>query len=157
MRLKVTPSAWRKELVSPIPKQAGADRVDLLRPIKLLEVTRKAVCGIVKERVRAAVEGAKILDYRQHGGRSGGFLTYSAVTSVAQAFEDAIARRLDLHLISVDIRKAYDTVTRTVGLHLAMRRLGIPEEICEWFLEIGRRNRNLVKSLWEPLGSDGGA
>ncbi len=96
------------------------------------------------------------MDYRQHGGRSGGFSTYSAVASVARAFEDAIARPLDLHLISVDIRKAYDTVTRTVGLHLAMRRLGIPEEICEWFLEIGRRNSNLVKSLWEPLGSDGG-
>jgi hypothetical protein len=73
--LKVTPSAWRKELVSPIPKQAGADRVDLLRPIKLLEVTTKAVCGIVKDQVRAAVEGVKILDYRQHGGRSGGFST----------------------------------------------------------------------------------
>ncbi len=58
LRLKVTPSAWRKELVSPIPKQAGVDRVDLLRPIKLLEVTRKAVGGIVKDRV--------------HGGHSGG-------------------------------------------------------------------------------------
>ena len=34
-----------------------------------------------------------------------------------------------------------------------MRRLGIPEDICEWFMEVGRRNRNLVKSLWEPLGS----
>ena len=128
----------------------------MLRPIRLLEVTRKAECGIVKERVRAAVEGAKILDYRQHGGRSGGFSTYSAVTSVARAFEDAIARRLDLHLISVDIRKAYDTVTRTVGLHLAMRRIGIPEDVCEWFLEIGRRNSNLVKCLWEPLGAHGG-
>ena len=95
-----------------------------MRPIKLLEVTRKAVCcGIVKDRVRAAVEGAKILDYRQPGGRSGGFSTYSAVTSVVSAFEDAITRRLDMHLMSVDIRKSYDTVTRTVGLHLAMRRL----------------------------------
>ena len=126
--------------------------MDLLRPIKLLEVTRKAVCGIIKDRVRDAVEGAKILDYRQHGGRSGGFSTYSAVTSVARVFEDAITRRLDLHLMSVDIRKAYDTVNRTVGLHLAMRRIGIPEDICEWFLEIGRRNSNLVKYLWEPLG-----
>ena len=25
LRLKVTPSAWRKELISPIPKQAGVD------------------------------------------------------------------------------------------------------------------------------------
>ena len=130
--------------------------MDLLRPIKLLEVTRKAVCGIIKDRVRDAVEGAKILDYRQHGGRSGGFSTYSAVTSVARVFEDAITRRLDLHLMSVDIRKAYDTVNRTIGLHLAMHRIGIPEDICEWFLEIGRRNSNLVKCLWEPLGENGG-
>ena len=36
-----------KELVSPIPKQTGADRVDLLHQIKLLEVTREAVCGII--------------------------------------------------------------------------------------------------------------
>jgi hypothetical protein len=148
----VVPETWRKELVSPIPKQPGANQVDLLRPIKLLEVTRKAVCGIIKDRVRAAVEGAKVLDQRQHGGRSVGFSTFSAVASVTRAFEDAIARRLDLHLLSVDIRKAYDTVTRTVGLHIAMRRLGIPEELCEWFLEVGRRNQNLVKYLWEPLG-----
>ncbi len=40
-----------------------------------------------------------------------------------------------------------------MGLHLVIGRLGIPEEICEWFMEVGRRNRNLVKSLWEPLGS----
>ena len=26
----------------------------------------------------------------------------------------------------------------------------------EWFMEIGRRNRNLVKCLWEPLGVNGG-
>jgi hypothetical protein len=75
------------------------------------------------------------------------------VASVTRAFEDTIARRLDLHLLSVDIRKAYDTVNRTVGLHLAMRRLGIPKDTCEWFIEVGRRNRSLVKSLWEPLGS----
>jgi hypothetical protein len=56
----------------------------------------------------------------------------------------------------VDIRKAYDTVNRTVGLHLAMRRIGILEDVCEWFMEIGRRNRNLVKCLWEPLGLNGG-
>ena len=62
LALKVVPEPWRKELVSPISKQPGADRVDLLRPIKLLEVTRKAVCGIIKNRVRAAVEGAKVLD-----------------------------------------------------------------------------------------------
>ena len=134
LALKVVPETWRKELVSPIPKLPGADRVDLLRPIKLLEVTRKAVCGIIKDRVRAAVEGAKVLDQRQHGGRSGGLSTFSAVASVTRAFEDAIARRLDLHLLSVDIRKAYDTVTRTVGLHIAMRRLGIPEGLYEWFL-----------------------
>jgi hypothetical protein len=108
LRLKVTPSAWRRELISPILKQPGSDRVDLLRPIKLLEVTRKAACGIVKDRVRAAVEGAKILDYRQYGGRRGGGSTYSAVTSVARAFEDAITRRLasGLHLLSVDCRIA---------------------------------------------------
>ncbi len=40
----------------------------------------------------AAVEGAKVLDQRQHGGRSGGFSTFSAVASVTRAFEDAIAR-----------------------------------------------------------------
>ena len=75
-----------------------------------------------------------MLDQRQHGGRSWGFSTFSAVASVTRVFEDAIARRLDLHLLSVDIRKAYDTVTRTVGLHIAMRRLGIPEGLYEWFL-----------------------
>ncbi len=50
------------------------------------------------------------------------------------------------------MRKANDTVYRTVGLHLAMRRLEIPEDTCEWFMEVGRRNRNLVKCMWEPLG-----
>ncbi len=126
LALKMVPETWRKELVSAIPKhwQPGADRVDLLRPIKLLEVTRnlrKAVCGIIKARVRAPVEGAKVLDQRQHGGRSSGFSTFSAVVSVTRAFEDAIARRLNLHLLGVDICKAYDMVNRTVGLHLAMR------------------------------------
>jgi hypothetical protein len=155
LRLKMTQSALRKELVSPIPKQPGADRVDLLVPIKLLQVTRKAVCGIVKDRVRAAVSGGKILDYWQHGGRSWGGSTYSAVTSVARALEDAITRWLDLHLISVATRKVYDTINRTARLYLTMRRIGIPEDVCECFMDIGRRNSQLVKSFWEPMGENG--
>ena len=50
VRSGVTPPMWEWEVVCPIPKVAGCADIDKMRPIKLLEVLKKAVSGTVKER-----------------------------------------------------------------------------------------------------------
>ena len=54
--LKVIPAQWKLEIIVPIPKKQNSQRVLDLRPLKLLEVARKAVFAIINRRMQRAVE-----------------------------------------------------------------------------------------------------
>ena len=150
LRLKVVPSQWKRSVVVPIPKKPGATSLNDLRPLKLLEVTRKAVLGIVKTRIKEVLEREGVLHPAQHGFRSGRSTATAAMT-LLNAVEEARFLRRDLHVLCLDIRKAYDTVVRAVGVEGALRRLGVPIEVAELLMEVERGNENEVRTAWDPL------
>ena len=150
LRLKVVPSQWKRSIVVPIPKKPGATSLNDLRPLKLLEVTRKAVLGIVKARIKDVLEREGVLHPAQHGFRSGRS-TATAAMALLNAVEEARFLRRDLHVLCLDIRKAYDTVVRAVGVEGALRRLGVPMEVAELLMEVERGNENEVRTAWDPL------
>ena len=43
-------TSWYVELVNKVPKDEGVVKINRLRPLKFLDVTRKLVVGIVKDR-----------------------------------------------------------------------------------------------------------
>jgi hypothetical protein len=88
-----------------------------------------------------------MLDILQAGGRPD-FSTHTAAFALTRVFEDARARRLPVHAVLLDIRKAYDTVARPIGKEIALRRMGIPEDVIAWFIELDRCNRNTVRTIW---------
>ena len=150
LNLTIVPEAWRKAWVIPIPKQAGAKELRLLRPLKLLEVTRKAVLGILKERIKEEVEALCLLSSIQNGFRTGRN-TATAAMQLALAYEHAAHLGRDLHVLGLDIRKAYNTVVKTIGIEAALRRFGIPMKAVEFLMEGERRSMNTVRSHWDGV------
>ena len=145
LKLKAFPLQWKERTVVPIPKKPGAVGLGDLRPLKLLEITRKAVMGIIKDRVKRVMEERGVLHSSQHGFRARRHTATAAMTLLTMV-EDARLFTRDLHVLCVDIRKAYDTVIRAVGTEGALRRLGVPLEVAELLMEAERANRNDVRT-----------
>ncbi len=90
MRLKIMPDQWRVEIICPVSKSGSpVCRTDDLRPIKLLEVSKKCVMKIIKERLCEVLEDSGILDEAQHGFRPGRG-TQSAAVQVMAMYERAV-------------------------------------------------------------------
>ena len=127
MKLKIMPDQWRVEIICPVSKSGSpVCRTDDLRPIKLLEVTKKCVMKIIKERLREVLEDSGILDEAQHGFRPERG-TQSAAVQVMAMYERAERNRQPITGIFLDIKKAYDSVERGAGKAMALRRLGVDD------------------------------
>ena len=150
LTLKAIPDQWRRSTVVPIPKKPGAVGLGDLRPLKLLEITRKAILSIVKSRLRAVLDSEDVLHPAQHGFRSD-HMTATAAMLLLNQIEEARFLRKDLHILCIDIRKAYDTVIRAIGTEGALRRLGVPLPVVELLMEVERRSLNDVRTAGDPL------
>ena len=100
--------------------------------------------------MRTVIERHGIPHCAQHGFLTGKSTATAAMT-LLNAAEEACRYKQDLHVLCLDIRKAYDTVVRTIGVEGAMRRLGIPLEIVELMMECERNSLNDVRTHWDPL------
>jgi hypothetical protein len=106
--------------------------------------------SIIKERIRVDLEKRNLFDPAQHGFR-GGRSTYSAALQLLGLYEQARAKRLGLHGVFLDIKRAYDTVERGAGKGLALARMGVGHDTIQFFLAADRGNRNFVRTGWEDL------
>jgi hypothetical protein len=148
LKAVVIPDQWRESLIVLIPKELGTGELGKQRPIKLMEVVLKGFMAVIKDRLKEVVEREQLLHPAQMGLRARRQTATSAMAIVG-AVEDA--RRYSkelLHLISLDIKKAYDLVVRTLGKGLALRRLGVPLKLVEFLLEADRRSDNHVRTFW---------
>jgi hypothetical protein len=146
----VVPDQWKKAMLVAIEKIPGVTRLDKLRPLKLLEITMKGVVSIVKSRIRTKLEEAWLLNRWQMAFRAER-RTALCTMNLVTLFEDAVRYKKDIHLVLIDIRKAFDSVIRTIGKEAAMRRLGLPMKVVEFFMELDRGNSNEVRTIWDSL------
>ena len=61
--------------------------------------------------------------------------------------EAAWQKKTSIYGSSWDIKKAFDSVSKHI-IRLAWQRLGVPEPIVEWLLELDRGSRNTVRTSW---------
>ena len=92
-------------------------KVQLEKERKKLIIDREKM----KDRVKKPVERLGLLHSWQMAFRSLRCCALPAMGVVAAA-EDAMRYRKDLHVVLLDIRKAYDSVIRTIGKAAALRR-----------------------------------
>jgi hypothetical protein len=148
MRLMVQPLGWRREIVVPIQKVAKSTALENLRPLKLLEVTKKAVMAIIKRRMSVDVERQGVLSQAQCGFRAG-FNCHLAGLKLMAQLEAARRNREEVQVVALDIAKAYDSVERGWGKAVSLKRLAVADDVIEWLMEADRHNINSVKTGWE--------
>lgn len=125
-RTKIMPQDWRRSTIIPIYKNKGdAQECSNYRGIKLMSHTMKLWERVIEHRLRRCIR----ISENQFGfmpGRS----TIEAIHLLRQTMAYYKERRKDLHLVFIDLEKAYDKVPREV-LWWALKKKGVPRKYIE--------------------------
>ena len=126
------PPHLARGLMTPLRKTAGKPRLEDCRPITLLEDPMKMFTKGLADRIMVALK-----EFQEERGRpllsslQTGFVFNSdcitALWPLLHTLEDANEHKRELHLISIDIRRAYDSI-ESYSNELASRRLHMPEQ-----------------------------
>lgn len=119
------PQAWRDAEIVPIPKKGDLSLCDNWRGIALLDVVGKLVGRLVHGRLQVLAESE--LPDSQCGFRRGRSCT-DQIFSVSQHIEKLYEHRTSGCLVFIDLRKAYDSVSRE-ALWRALEVLGVPPSL----------------------------
>ena len=131
----------------PKPKDPEAEvTLDGLRPLILLEVTRKIWVGIVVHGITRAWERHSVLDPAQHGFRPGRG-TDSALLQLLNATEHAVETQLPLYTSSWDIRRAFDSVSRE-AMEVSWLLLGVPPAVSRWLAYMNVGGPAVIRTPW---------
>jgi hypothetical protein len=151
-RDRKVPNVWQHRYMALIPKN---DEISLpnLRPIMLLETTRKIWLSIISGRITQILDSNQILHQAQTGCTANRG-TEDAILSVINAIEDAHERNEEMHLLSFDTSKAFDSPTRFSGLYLAWRRIGLSHMDAMYIIECDIHNRIIPKTTYSILHPD---
>ena len=117
---------WLTEVYYSIPKVQGCMEVDKMRPLKFLEVLRKAAMGILNNRMGRGIERMGLLQEMQSAFRVGRGTAVPLLVSNLLC-EHAMAHKEELHMEFLDAKRAYDSVECTVGKEMMLRRMGVGE------------------------------
>ena len=130
IKLKIVPEMLSREVLVAVPKEAGNFDINKLRPLKMQEVLRKAIMGILMRRFMRKCLGMGLIDEIQSGfvpGRD----TSLPLLQLRAVMDYCNFYREDLVVVSQDIRHAYDTCEYVSGKEMPLRRWGAPEEFID--------------------------
>ena len=125
--------AWKWRLLRPIPKKLDNITLHDLRPITLIETTRKVWVGIFTSRIKHFLHKYDLLHHSQHAySKSRG--TDTVHPQLRNLLEECQEECTSLYGATWDITKAFDRVPKTV-LRMAWRRVGIPPLLADYLID----------------------
>ena len=141
------PPWWRDKWVVLIPKvDTPIIPTNKLRPISLLETTRKIWTAIIMTRIMGVLNKRQTLQSMQAGFTSGKS-TDNCLLQFINAIEQAEQDHSPLYYVSYDISKAFDRPPKGI-LKMCWHRVGVPEDIVEWLINLDIDGRSYIKSPW---------
>ena len=139
------PHQWKIRTMALIPKSESSINFSQFRPIMLLDEVRKLWLTILKRRRDPILHNHNIFNRSQCGGiaQSG---TENAVFATINCLEDAIERQTELHILYTDKQRAFDAPRRFAGINLGWRRIGISQQMANYYSELDHDNQIYAKT-----------
>ena len=134
------PDEWRESVLVPIYKKGDVQECQNYRGIKLLSHIMTIWERIVDKRVRFEVEVAE-----EQFGFMAGRGTTNAIFILRQMVEKYRKKGRDLHVVLIDLEKAYDRVPRE-DLWRCFREKMVPEKYVRLIKEMYRDVKTRVRS-----------
>jgi hypothetical protein len=109
------PTAWKQNLISPIPKGSSTNKLDptTYRGLHLISAVCKTYCDILNIRLTTWAElNGKIVDEQNGFRKARNCLDH--LFTLTTIIEDRLRRRKKLYCCFVDARKAFDKVDRNL-------------------------------------------
>jgi len=142
-----TPTWLKWCWLCPKPKDPESEvTLDGLRPLMLIEVLRKAWVGIIIHKIADCWERHGVLSATQHGFRRGRG-TESALAELINAREHAEEHNQPLYTSSWDIKRAFDSVSKS-AMELSWVRLGTPPHVASWLAHMDDDGPTAIRSPW---------
>jgi len=138
------PALWKLRWMVPISKVPIEPSIDQLRPISLVETSRKLWFTMIIHRIRSAWHEYGALSDLQHGSRPCRG-TDSASIQFINAIEECHVSCTPLFASSWDIRRAFDSLPKPL-LCFAWTRLGVPLDIAQMIVAADTDGVTVVKS-----------
>lgn len=126
-KLCYIPLDWKRALLVPIFKKGDPSEPSNYRPISLLSVPGKVFSRVINDILYDRLEAEGLLPEEQGGFRRERGCP-EMIFSLFSIVECRKRKRLSTHLAFVDVKKAYDTVSRS-GLALRLLELGTPSRV----------------------------
>jgi len=137
---KQLPEEWKQSTVTLIYKDGDENDVSNYRPISLQSTLYKTYSGVLTKRLQSLIRENKLLSFSQSGWQFNK-QTFDNIAGLITIFEDAKLKHKPVHVLYLDIKKAYDSV-EFWAIAKALRYHGIPDEFVQ-----------VVESMFEGLNS----
>lgn len=111
------PSAWKKALVTPVPKVASPSAFSELRPISVLSVISKLMEKVMEMQLREHFDVHDILPPTQSGFRPGYSCSTALLTITDDIFQSSDEGNLTA-LALLDFSKAFDTIDHEILIEI---------------------------------------
>ena len=138
LKHKYIPKKWKEGRLYPIYK--GGDQYDQnnFRPVCLLQTHYKIFSSILNKRLYKIVEENKVISKLQGAWQKNKYTTDNAKIVVSQ-IEDSIINKKEIHLLYIDIRKAFDSVEKW-GIKKTLKYYRFPKEFIRMIIELYGEN-----------------
>ena len=133
---------WGRRWLQPIPKIEDPSLSDL-RPLMLVEVTRKIWVGLIMSRIADFWLDKGLIDPAQHAYiRNKG--THTAIPQLSNCLEGAKEYKTDIYISSWDMKRAFDSLGRKFIIRCLMR-LHIPRDLATFLTSLDEGGDVFVK------------
>lgn len=121
-----TPERWKEGRLHTLFKSGDATDCNNYRPIALLNLQYKILTKMLTNRIMKILEEEKVITNSQGGWRKRRS-TWQKIKILINAIQHSIEKKKEIHLIWVDLKKAYDSVSHE-RLFETLEKFGLDEK-----------------------------